>query len=524
MREINRCIAAGLFFLGLLSGLTACSNAPTWQEQYDLGMKYLEEGNYEEALTAFDSAIEIDAKKAAAFVGHADTYMALAENISEHTDSTESANNEAEADADTDTTQDTDNTDGNEMSVGESQRMAQLLKVKKEENPDNLTGTEKKQEYYEKAVQDYETALDLDETLTDARRGKGKALFEEGKLLDEEEQKKKFDEALQEFEKVVETEDRESADYVSMGDIYASSGESAENFQKAEDCYQQASELDETNTDAYLGLADVRLRQKKYGEALDILEQGYEKTQNDAIQKKIDAMKGGVYTDQQGRNLRKNYLISGTLYYLLFQYGSGNHITHVAAYTGEGKLINEVELSCDENGRELVGFDVAREGDFCLIKESYEYDQNGRVTRYESETNGDILVNMHHYEGNIERNDIYHNGTFCGYDIYEYDSNGKIKKEESYEVDGSLFDTHIYEYDSDGKWEKFEIYGAKGEFWGTSETDYDNNGHHIKSSYYSKTGELENYQEMEWVGDLYIGYKSYDGSGELLASTTYEEI
>ena len=73
MREINRCIAAGLLLLGLLSGLTACSNAPTWQEQYDLGMKYLEEGNYEEALTAFDSAIEIDAKKAAAFDGRAET-------------------------------------------------------------------------------------------------------------------------------------------------------------------------------------------------------------------------------------------------------------------------------------------------------------------------------------------------------------------------------------------------------------------------------------------------------------------
>ena len=89
MRKISKCIAAGLFLLGLLSELIACSNAPTWQEQYDLGMKYLEEGNYEEALTAFDSAIEIDAKKAAAFVGRADTYMALAKNVSEHTDSTE---------------------------------------------------------------------------------------------------------------------------------------------------------------------------------------------------------------------------------------------------------------------------------------------------------------------------------------------------------------------------------------------------------------------------------------------------
>ena len=34
-------------------------------------------------------------------------------------------------------------------------------------------------------------------------------------------------------------------------------------------------------------------------------------------------MKGGAYTDSQGRNRRESYVINGTLYYLLFQYGSG---------------------------------------------------------------------------------------------------------------------------------------------------------------------------------------------------------
>ena len=45
----------------LLLGLSSCSKKPTWQDQYDLGMKYLEEGNYEEAIAAFSAAIEIDA-------------------------------------------------------------------------------------------------------------------------------------------------------------------------------------------------------------------------------------------------------------------------------------------------------------------------------------------------------------------------------------------------------------------------------------------------------------------------------
>jgi hypothetical protein len=51
---------------------------PTWQEQYDLGVRYLSEGNYEEAIIAFTAAIEIDPKQAAAYVGRGDVYVALA--------------------------------------------------------------------------------------------------------------------------------------------------------------------------------------------------------------------------------------------------------------------------------------------------------------------------------------------------------------------------------------------------------------------------------------------------------------
>lgn len=57
--------------------LTACSQqaAPIWQEQYDLGVRYLAEGNYEEAIIAFTAAIEIDPKQAPAYVGRGDTYV-----------------------------------------------------------------------------------------------------------------------------------------------------------------------------------------------------------------------------------------------------------------------------------------------------------------------------------------------------------------------------------------------------------------------------------------------------------------
>lgn len=60
--------------------LTACAQKfPTWQEEYDLGVHYLSEGNYEEAIIAFTAAIEIDPKQAPAYVGRGDAYIGLGE-------------------------------------------------------------------------------------------------------------------------------------------------------------------------------------------------------------------------------------------------------------------------------------------------------------------------------------------------------------------------------------------------------------------------------------------------------------
>jgi tetratricopeptide (TPR) repeat protein len=65
----------------LVLSLCACAKASTWQEQYDLGIRYLSEGNYEEAIIAFTAAIEIDPKQAPAYVGRSDAYVGKAETL-----------------------------------------------------------------------------------------------------------------------------------------------------------------------------------------------------------------------------------------------------------------------------------------------------------------------------------------------------------------------------------------------------------------------------------------------------------
>ena len=75
---MKRVISLALVLLLLITG---CSQNLTaqWQEQYDLGMRYLSEGNYQEAILAFTAAIEIDSNRAEAYVGRGDAYVASGE-------------------------------------------------------------------------------------------------------------------------------------------------------------------------------------------------------------------------------------------------------------------------------------------------------------------------------------------------------------------------------------------------------------------------------------------------------------
>ncbi len=55
----------------------------TWQEQYDLGVRFLSDGNYQEAVLAFTAAIEIDPKQPDAYYLRGDAYAALATDASD---------------------------------------------------------------------------------------------------------------------------------------------------------------------------------------------------------------------------------------------------------------------------------------------------------------------------------------------------------------------------------------------------------------------------------------------------------
>jgi len=73
-------VFAGIMAILIMASICACNQkAPTWQEEHDLGVRYLEEGNYEEAIIAFTAAIEIDPKKMETYSGLSGAYLAMGE-------------------------------------------------------------------------------------------------------------------------------------------------------------------------------------------------------------------------------------------------------------------------------------------------------------------------------------------------------------------------------------------------------------------------------------------------------------
>ena len=157
--------------MALVLNLVACGGSvPTWQEQYDLGIRYLSEGNYEEAIIAFNAAIEIEPEHAEAYIGLADAYIGLGD----LPQARNSLTGGLEAAEDTD-------------SIKEK-----LSDVQYEIGKEYL-----EKEEYEEAIKAFQDAIENNPKNEDAYLGLAEALMEEGKI----------DEALDALRKAMEEVD-----------------------------------------------------------------------------------------------------------------------------------------------------------------------------------------------------------------------------------------------------------------------------------------------------------------------------
>lgn len=83
---MKRCINVGLALIITMTLTSCASMEERWQEQYDLGIRYLAEGNYEEAIIAFTEAIEIDEKRPDSYFSRGQAYHSLSGALKENVD------------------------------------------------------------------------------------------------------------------------------------------------------------------------------------------------------------------------------------------------------------------------------------------------------------------------------------------------------------------------------------------------------------------------------------------------------
>lgn len=69
-------IIGSILLISIIVGIGVSGILTPYERQIRLGYKLLEQGNYEEAILAFDKAIEIDVRRDKAYIGKADVYVA----------------------------------------------------------------------------------------------------------------------------------------------------------------------------------------------------------------------------------------------------------------------------------------------------------------------------------------------------------------------------------------------------------------------------------------------------------------
>ena len=452
-----------VMFIGIMLAvlLSACSRESRWQKQYDLGMQYLMEGSYEEAIVAFNEAIRIDPNQASAYLGRGAAYVG----------SGETEENLAAA-------------------LSDYQKAVEL----DGQNAEGYLGSAEVyvlQEEYAAALEILNVGLDNNEWDEEVKDRISEISFDLGtKFLTDGD----YEKAIDAFSTAIECDPDNASAYLGRADAYISSGETEENLTAALADYQKAVELDEQNAEAYLGLADVYIRLGDYDAALEILQEGLEKTGgNEEIAGKIEEMESGNITAFLGGYIRKNsFDASGALiWYHEFTYNSDGTIASVTSGNGSGSQTGHVDLVYDENGHEIVGYITSWDGSVWQIDKEYDVSGNWIV----GYTTGDGSIGQINREynasGNCIREERYdRTGGVIDYFLFEYDSDGNCIKREGHSGDGDLVETTVVEYNERRRKIRESMYGSGGELNGYELYEYDMEGNLLEEGYYAADGWL----------------------------------
>lgn len=321
-----------------------------------------------------------------------------------------------------------------------------------------------------------------------------------------------YEEAIIAFTAAIEIDPKQAFAYVGRGDAYMLSDKTEENLAAAQADYEQAIELDETLVEAYLNLADVFIRQGVYANALEILTQGLEKTNNNqTIADKFAEIEGGNHTDSTKENYRNN---------LENNQAEIKSARIKGIYYGADGMPNYSENYFYDLDGYLSKIERIDSGTSTLL-ECYEYDKFGNIITRNSGSGTTAIQNI--YEGPILISSHNEGGWWSE---YFYDS-GRLVSITTYLSSGKIMGVDEFLY-NDNQLSAINSYnhvvGEKSleylthEYWILYDSNqrisiiqhsYKGNAPHSYALHYNENGNL-------------TGYEHYDADGNLIATMLYE--
>lgn len=275
-------------------------------------------------------------------------------------------------------------------------------------------------------------------------------------------------------------------------------------YEEALAVYNQILQVAGEDADAYLGIAEVYIRQGKYDTALEYAQKGYERTKDNRLLMMTEMIESGNIVDSKNRILRKTaYDENGKVqWWHQYTYDKKGREDVVSHYDADGTLLGEVKCQYDDEGNPIVSFSFFETGE--LIRDVYEYENNLCVKEESYNLSGEHIGSFG-YEYNFERlctrMNIYSwSGEIEQYYDYIYDKKDRKIRENRYEKSYGtnkylLFEYILDEYNQMGNCVKESCYDANNHLQEYRINKYDTEGKRISESVYDGEGQL--IQEME---------------------------